>query len=71
MTKLTHLDEVGNAAMVDISAKTATVREAVAEGRIAMSAQALAAIKAGAVKKATCLPRPGSQALWPQRRRLS
>jgi cyclic pyranopterin monophosphate synthase len=55
MTKLTHLDEVGNAAMVDISAKTATVREAVAEGRIAMSAQALAAIKAGAVKKGDVL----------------
>jgi cyclic pyranopterin phosphate synthase len=55
MTKLTHLDEVGNAAMVDISAKTATVREAVAEGRIAMSAEALDAIKAGAVKKGDVL----------------
>ena len=50
MTKLTHLDEAGNAAMVDISAKDATVREAVAEGRIAMSAEALAAIREGAVK---------------------
>ena len=37
--------------MVDISAKDATVREAVAEGRIAMSAEALAAIREGAVKK--------------------
>jgi cyclic pyranopterin monophosphate synthase len=55
MTKLTHLDEVGNAAMVDISAKTATIREAVAEGRIAMSADALDAIKAGAVKKGDVL----------------
>jgi cyclic pyranopterin monophosphate synthase len=55
MTKLTHLDEAGNAAMVDISAKNATVREAVAEGRITMSALALAAIKDGAVKKGDVL----------------
>jgi cyclic pyranopterin monophosphate synthase len=55
MTKLTHLDEAGNAAMVDISAKAATVREAVAEGHIAMSAGAFAAIKAGAVKKGDVL----------------
>jgi cyclic pyranopterin monophosphate synthase len=51
MTKLTHLDAAGNAAMVDISSKVSTVREAVAEGRISMSAEALAAIKDGAVKK--------------------
>ncbi|MCC6479067.1 cyclic pyranopterin monophosphate synthase MoaC [Sphingorhabdus sp.] len=55
MTKLTHLDEAGNAAMVDISAKDATVREAVAEGRITMSAEALAAVRAGAVKKGDVL----------------
>ena len=55
MTKLTHLDEAGNAAMVDISAKDATVREAVAKGRINMSAEALEAIKAGAVKKGDVL----------------
>ena len=55
MTKLTHLDEAGNAAMVDISAKDATVREAVANGRINMSAEALEAIKAGAVKKGDVL----------------
>ena len=44
MTKLTHLDAAGNAAMVDVSAKPATEREALAEGRITMSAEALAAI---------------------------
>jgi cyclic pyranopterin phosphate synthase len=55
MTKLTHLDATGNAAMVDISAKDATVREAVAEGRITMSAKALAAIREGAVKKGDVL----------------
>jgi cyclic pyranopterin monophosphate synthase len=55
MTKLTHLDEAGNAAMVDISAKDATVREAVAEGCISMSAEALAAIRDGAIKKGDVL----------------
>jgi cyclic pyranopterin monophosphate synthase len=55
MTKLTHLDEAGNAAMVDISDKDATVREAIAEGRIAMSAGALAAIREGVVKKGDVL----------------
>jgi cyclic pyranopterin monophosphate synthase len=51
MTKLSHLDESGAAHMVDISAKASSVREAVAEGRISMSAEALAAIRAGSVKK--------------------
>ncbi len=55
MTKLTHLDAAGNAAMVDLSAKPATEREAIAEGRITMSAEALAAIREGAVKKGDVL----------------
>ena len=55
MSKLTHLDDSGSAQMVDISAKTATMREAVAHGRITMSAAALDAIKAGSVKKGDVL----------------
>ena len=55
MNKLTHLDESGAAHMVDVSAKPDTVREAVAEGRIAMSAAALDAIKAGSAKKGDVL----------------
>jgi cyclic pyranopterin monophosphate synthase len=55
MNKLTHLDEAGNAAMVDISAKAGTLREAVAKGRITMSADALNAIRQGAVKKGDVL----------------
>ncbi|NJM51294.1 MAG: cyclic pyranopterin monophosphate synthase MoaC [Sphingomonadales bacterium] len=55
MTKLTHLDDAGNAAMVDISAKPQNAREAVAEGYISMSAHALEAIKDGAVKKGDVL----------------
>ncbi len=55
MSKLTHLDEAGQAAMVDVSAKAATTREAVAEGRITMSAKALTAIKDGTAKKGDVL----------------
>jgi cyclic pyranopterin monophosphate synthase len=51
MNKLTHLDDSGAAHMVDISAKAASVREAVAEGRITMSADALAVVKKGTAKK--------------------
>jgi cyclic pyranopterin phosphate synthase len=55
MTKLTHLDESGAAHMVDVSGKADTVREAVAEGRITMSAEALAAISEGSAKKGDVL----------------
>jgi cyclic pyranopterin monophosphate synthase len=55
MTKLTHLDESGAAHMVDVSTKADTVREAVAEGRITMSAKALTAIKEGSAKKGDVL----------------
>lgn len=53
--KLTHIDETGAARMVDISAKPATYREATATGRIDMAADALAAIRAGTVKKGDVL----------------
>jgi cyclic pyranopterin monophosphate synthase len=55
MSKLTHLDEAGQAAMVDVSAKAETVREAIAEGRISMNAAALAAIREGTAKKGDVL----------------
>ena len=55
MTILTHLDEEGAARMVDVSAKPATMREATAQGRIAMSAEAAAAIRDGLVKKGDVL----------------
>lgn len=55
MTKLTHLDDSGAAHMVDVSAKADTVREAVAEGRITMSAEALTAIREGSAKKGDVL----------------
>lgn len=55
MTKLTHLDDTGAAHMVDVSAKADTVREAVAEGRISMSRDALDAIREGTAKKGDVL----------------
>ena len=55
MTKLTHLDESGAAHMVDVSAKADTVREAVAEGRIQMSAEVLQAIVEGSATKGDVL----------------
>lgn len=56
MTKsLTHIDHDGNARMVDVGAKAETRRTAVASGRIAMTAEALAAIRAGNAPKGDVL----------------
>jgi len=55
MSKLTHLDDAGAAHMVDVGAKATTSREAVAEGRISMSAEALTAIRDGTAKKGDVL----------------
>jgi cyclic pyranopterin monophosphate synthase len=55
MSQLTHLDAAGSAHMVDVSTKSDTVREAVAEGRISMSAAALGAIKDGTSAKGDVL----------------
>jgi cyclic pyranopterin monophosphate synthase len=49
--RLSHVDARGRVAMVDVSEKAATMREAVARGRITMSRAAIAQIRAGAVKK--------------------
>jgi cyclic pyranopterin phosphate synthase len=55
MSKLTHLDDSGAARMVDISAKAATRREAVAEGFLHIAQDALQAIANQAVKKGDVL----------------
>lgn len=55
MSDLTHLDEAGAARMVDVGHKPATERRAVAGGRIAMSREAAAAIRDGAVAKGDVL----------------
>lgn len=53
--KLSHVDAKGAATMVDVSAKSATARRAVAEGRITMSAAAFRAVRANRVKKGDVL----------------
>ncbi len=52
---LTHIDEHGAARMVDVGGKAVTAREAVATGRITMSAEAARAIGAGDVAKGDVL----------------
>jgi len=48
---LSHIGAEGEARMVDVSAKEATSRVAVAEGRVRMSSATLAAIRMGNAKK--------------------
>ncbi len=55
MSQLTHLDDSGAAKMVDVSAKPVTHRTAMAEARVVMQPETLAAIKAGNVKKGDVL----------------
>ncbi len=50
-TALTHIGVEGEARMVDVGAKAATNRVAVAEGRVRMAAATLATILAGDAKK--------------------
>ncbi|MFQ3456644.1 cyclic pyranopterin monophosphate synthase MoaC [Bradyrhizobium sp. UFLA01-814] len=52
---LTHIDAKGEARMVDVSAKPATERTAVAEGRVLMSKATLALIETGQAKKGDVL----------------
>ena len=52
---LTHIDENGNAVMVDVGAKAVTHREAVAVGRITMSADCFAMVAQGRAKKGDVL----------------
>jgi cyclic pyranopterin phosphate synthase len=49
--KLTHLDDAGNAHMVDVSAKDVTARMAVAIGRVEMLPETLTLIRDGMAKK--------------------
>lgn len=51
MTGLTHLDENGGARMVDIAAKPASARRALAQGAVRMKASTLARAREGDVKK--------------------
>ena len=50
-TRLSHVDADGRARMVDVGAKPATRREAVARGSISVAADALALVRDGRVAK--------------------
>ena len=50
-TSLTHVDAAGRIRMVDVGGKPATAREAIARGRIAISAAAMKQIRDGGMKK--------------------
>ena len=51
MSKLSHIDDKGQARMVDVSDKAVTDRRAVAEGFIRMQPETLALVEAGEAKK--------------------
>jgi len=55
MSTLTHFDTAGHAHMVDVAAKAATHRVAVAGGRIEMLPATLALIESGTTKKGDVL----------------
>jgi len=55
LSQLTHLDEQGHAAMVDVGDKTVTMRTAVAQGEVAMLPTTLQAIRDGNVPKGDVL----------------
>ena len=53
--ELTHVDASGHARMVDVSGKDVTARAACASGRVLLSAEAVAALRAGEVPKGDAL----------------
>ncbi|MEG4249131.1 cyclic pyranopterin monophosphate synthase MoaC [Microcoleus sp. Pol10D4] len=55
VAQLTHLNNSGEAQMVDVSAKVQTVRQAVAAGRVRMLPETFAAIEAGNAPKGDVL----------------
>jgi cyclic pyranopterin phosphate synthase len=54
-TRLTHLDDRGEARMVDVSAKQASTRIAVAEGQVRMKPETLRLIREGRAAKGDVL----------------
>ena len=54
-TGLTHIGPAGDARMVDVSAKDATARVAIAEGRVVMSEATLELVRSGNARKGDVL----------------
>ena len=55
MSDFTHFNETGRAKMVDVSEKAATVRTAVAAGRVKMNRETFELVKSGGMKKGDVL----------------
>ena len=55
MSELTHLDEHGEARMVDVGAKAETEREAIAAGRVRMQPETLRLLREGNLPKGDVL----------------
>src|SRR5437879_6085871 len=55
VTKLTHLDERGNAHMVDVTDKAETSRRAVARGRVLLAPPTVALLRSGDIPKGDAL----------------
>ncbi len=55
MTKLSHFDKDGNAQMVDVSGKSSTQREAVAQGSVSMKKITMQLIEDGKISKGDVL----------------
>lgn len=55
MSRLTHLDQKGEAHMVDVGGKAETARVAIAEGSVVMQAATLAIVRDGEAKKGDVL----------------
>jgi cyclic pyranopterin monophosphate synthase len=53
--RLTHVDELGAARMVDVSGKDVTVRTATASGRVLVSAEVVGLLRGGGVPKGDAL----------------
>jgi cyclic pyranopterin monophosphate synthase len=54
-SQLTHLDEAGQANMVDVSDKASTLREAIAQGKVRMGLETFEAIEQGNAPKGDVL----------------
>lgn len=55
MSRLTHLDQKGEAHMVDVGDKAETIRTAIAEGHVVMQADTLAIVRDGEARKGDVL----------------
>ncbi|HUL00073.1 MAG TPA: cyclic pyranopterin monophosphate synthase MoaC [Nitrospirota bacterium] len=51
MTRFSHIDKKGKARMVDVTAKKASLREAIAQGKVLMSRDTLSLIEEGEMPK--------------------